>query len=284
MRTILVIAGSDSSGGAGIEADQKVIAAHGCYAMTATTALTVQNTQGVYGIHITPSDFVRRQIQACMDDIGADAVKIGMLASAETVEAVANTFHQYGISNSVVDPVMVSTSGSQLLHEDAVRSLRERLLPKTMLLTPNIPEARLLLQNAGKSVKEPESVDDMIDLAKSIEELGPTYVLLKGGHMPFNTDESVEGAEGKRYVADILVGPHGTTVMKTDFLESKNTHGTGCSLASAIASNLARGVDIIRAVKLACQFVEAGIKTSVQMGRGHGPINHFHSTYSLPFA
>ncbi|KAE8860463.1 hypothetical protein PTNB73_08073 [Pyrenophora teres f. teres] len=219
-KRILVIAGSDSSGGAGLEADQKVIAAHGCYAMTATTALTAQNTLGVQDIHHTPPEFVRKQIDAVCDDVGVDVVKTGMLASAETIEIVADALRRHNISTSIVDPVMVSTSGSQLLPETAVSTLIKLLLPLTTLLTPNLPEAKLLLQTTRTDVTEPQNVDDIVALAHRIRELGPKWVLLKGGHLP-----------------------------------------------------LTRGR----------VYIEAGIKTAVDIGSGNGPINHFHSVYMLPF-
>ncbi|GME58465.1 hypothetical protein GTA08_BOTSDO05853 [Neofusicoccum parvum] len=186
---ILVIAGSDSSGGAGLEADQKVIAAHGCYAMTATTALTAQNTQGVYDIHQTPSAFVRKQIDACIEDIGVDVVKTGMLASASTIEVVADALKKHNVPISVVDPVMVSTSGAQLLPEDAVDTLITQLLPLTTLLTPNLPEAQLILKRAGKAVGEPKSMDDIVSMAKAVQALGP-----KGRFLEYILDrEDVKG-------------------------------------------------------------------------------------------
>ncbi|KAF2729047.1 hypothetical protein EJ04DRAFT_503080 [Polyplosphaeria fusca] len=284
-KRILVIAGSDSSGGAGLEADQKVIAAHGCYAMTATTALTAQNTLGVQDIHETPPPFLRKQIDACIDDIGVDVVKTGMLASAAAIDVVAEAFQRHQVRMSVVDPVMVSTSGSQLLPEEAVETLIKTLLPLTTILTPNLPEGKLLLKTAGINFKEPENVDDIVDLAKAIQGLGPKYVLLKGGHLPLTKGRLVskEDAE-KDMVLNVLYGDGKPILMETTYLRSKNTHGTGCSLASAIACNLAVGMDISKAVDKANKYVEAGIKTSSDMGKGNGPINHFHSTYTLPFS
>ncbi|OCL03727.1 hypothetical protein AOQ84DRAFT_400479 [Glonium stellatum] len=280
-----VIAGSDSSGGAGLEADQKAIAAHSCYAMTATTALTAQNTQGVYGIHETPSEFVKKQIDACVEDIGVDVVKTGMLASASTIEVVAEAFQKHRVPLSVVDPVMVSTSGAQLLPENAIDTLCKHILPLTTILTPNLPEAKLLLKSSGKYFKEPEDVEDIIAIAKAIQKLGPKYVLLKGGHLPLTKNRLVSKEEADRnIVLNVLHGDGQTVLMETDYLNSKNTHGTGCSLASAIACNLARGTDMVRAVKMANYYVEAGIRSSEDLGRGSGPINHFHSTYTLPFA
>ncbi|OMP82669.1 putative hydroxymethylpyrimidine/phosphomethylpyrimidine kinase 2 [Diplodia seriata] len=291
-KRILVIAGSDSSGGAGLEADQKVIAAHGCYAMTATTALTAQNTQGVYDIHQTPSSFVRKQIDACIEDIGVDVVKTGMLASASTIEVVAEALKRHNVPVCIVDPVrlssqvMVSTSGAQLLPENAVEILIAQLLPVTTLLTPNLPEAQLILKSIGKSVGEPQSVDDIVAMAKAVRELGPKYVLLKGGHVPLTKDRVVPTGEADwQIVLNVLVGGAEDVIFETAYLKSKNTHGTGCSLASAaIASRLASGMTIEQAVKTANYYIEAGIRTSQDLGKGSGPINHFHSTYSLPFA
>ncbi|KAF2191036.1 hypothetical protein K469DRAFT_557529 [Zopfia rhizophila CBS 207.26] len=284
-RRILVIAGSDSSGGAGLEADQKVIAAHGCYAMTATTALTAQNTLGVYDIHHAPPSFLRKQIDACIEDIGVDVVKTGMLASADAIGIVADAFQRHNISVSVVDPVMVSTSGSQLLLECAVDNLISRLLPLTTVLTPNLPEAKLILKTAGVSFNEPENVEDIVNMAKAIQRLGPKYVLLKGGHLPLTKGRLVSKGEADHdVVLNVLYGDGNVTLIETTYLKSRNTHGTGCSLASAIACNLASGMDVIKAVKSANRYVEVGIKTSKDIGKGSGPINHFHSTYILPFA
>ncbi|OBT87822.1 hypothetical protein VE02_02131 [Pseudogymnoascus sp. 03VT05] len=282
---ILVIAGSDSSGGAGLEADQKVIAAHGCYAMTATAALTAQNTTGVFGIQVTPSEFVRKQIDACLDDIPVDVVKIGMLASAETVLVVADALRRHKVKNTVIDPVMVSTSGSHLLHEDAIKIMREQLLPLATILTPNVPEAMLLLSDAGIHAEAPTSVDDLVNIAKTVQSLGPKFVLLKGGHLPLQGNGVMASIESeKEMVVDVLYGDGAYIRIDSVYQESKNTHGTGCSLASAIASNIAKGFDINRAVKAACGYVEAGIRTASDMGTGNGPINHFHSLYTLPFS
>jgi len=284
-KRILVIAGSDSSGGAGLEADQKVIAAHGCYAMTATTALTAQNTKGVHDIHHTPPSFLKKQLDAVCDDIGVDVVKTGMLASAETIEIVADAFRRYNVTTSVVDPVMVSTSGSHLLPESAISTLIEKLLPLTTVLTPNLPEAELLLKIAGVEFETPQSVDDVVTMAQRIQRLGPQHVLLKGGHLPFTKGRRVSrGDEDKEIVLNVLVSSDDVTIMESEYLRSNNTHGTGCSLASAIACNLALGMCMAKAVDKANRYVEAGIKTSVALGKGSGPINHFHSTYTLPFS
>ena len=209
-----------------------MIAAHGCYAMTATTALTAQSTQGVFGIHHVPSDFVVRQIDACIDDIGVDVVKIGMLASASTVDSVAEALRKRGEIITVVDPVMVATSGAQLLPNEAVHNLRTNLLPLTTILTPNIPEARLLLRNAGIEPPGIRSLDDLVDIAKMVQSLGPRHVLVKGGHLPLTGDGRISKEEADRStIVDVLHDGQEATVYETAYVRSKNTHGTGCSLA-----------------------------------------------------
>ncbi|KAK6428791.1 trifunctional hydroxymethylpyrimidine kinase/phosphomethylpyrimidine kinase/thiaminase [Oleoguttula sp. CCFEE 5521] len=286
MKRILVIAGSDNSGGAGLEADQKVIAAHGCYAMTATTALTAQNTLGVQDIHITPTDFVLKQINACIDDIGVDVVKTGMLASASTVSIVARALREHKVPLSIVDPVMVSTSGSQLLPKAAVRVLCDELLPLTTILTPNVPEACLLLREAGLPAIDVQDLEGLKALAAAVHGLGPRYVLVKGGHLPLTAEYKVATSEcEKQIVANVLYAGHTSTIVELPYQDSRNTHGTGCSLASAIACNLAKSpADVEKAVRSACRYVDAAIRSSPNLGQGAGPLNHFHSMQILPFA
>ncbi|KAK1634733.1 phosphomethylpyrimidine kinase [Colletotrichum phormii] len=282
---VLVIAGSDCSGGAGLEADQKVIAAHGCYAMTATTALTAQNTTGVHDIHHVPQEFLLKQIDACIGDIGVDVVKTGMLASPATVETVVEALKRHKVPKVVVDPVMIATSGAELLPREAVAELLEGLLKLTTVLTPNIPEAKLILEDSGHDSIEVASVKDLEAMAKSVQALGPEWVLVKGGHAPFKEDLTVARSEGeKAVVVDVLYGHGEFWHVKSPYQSSTNTHGTGCSLASAIASNLAKGLGVPEAVKSACRYIEAGIKTAPGFGKGHGPLNHFHSIQTLPFA
>ncbi|KAK4570334.1 trifunctional hydroxymethylpyrimidine kinase/phosphomethylpyrimidine kinase/thiaminase [Recurvomyces mirabilis] len=279
MKRILVIAGSDSSGGAGLEADQKVIAAHGCYAMTATSALTAQNTQGVYGIHETPSEFVQKQVEACVDDIGVDAVKTG------TIAVVAEAFKKYDFKYTVVDPVMVATSGARLLPESAIKTMCDKLLPLTYLVTPNIPEANLILKKSGQPKIEVECLDGLKQLARAVHRLGPRHVLIKGGHLPLNAQRNTADSESeKKIIANVLYGKDVDEVIELAYQNSRNTHGTGCTLASAITCQLAMGNSIAKAVRLACKYVEAGIKDSINLGRGSGPLNHFHSLQILPFA
>ncbi|KAK3724139.1 trifunctional hydroxymethylpyrimidine kinase/phosphomethylpyrimidine kinase/thiaminase [Vermiconidia calcicola] len=285
MKLILVIAGTDSSGGAGLEADQKVIAAHGCYAMTAQAALTAQNTLGVNAIHEVPSDFVKQQIDACIEDIGVDVVKTGMLASASTISIVADALRKHKIALSVVDPVMVATTGAQLLPEEAVKTLCYELLRETYILTPNIPEANLILKEAGLPSVEVRDLDGLKELASAVHGLGPKYVLLKGGHIPLTLDHKVAKSDAdKKIVVNVLLGENVSEVIESQYQSSRNTHGTGCTLASAIACNLAQGATIVNSVRKACRYVDAGIRTSPNLGKGSGPLNHFHSLQILPFA
>ncbi|KAH9906280.1 Phosphomethylpyrimidine kinase-domain-containing protein [Xylariomycetidae sp. FL2044] len=282
---VLVIAGSDSSGGAGLEADQKVIAAHGCYAMTATAALTAQNTTGVDDIHYVPPEFTRKQIDAVFNDIRPDVVKTGMLASAATIEMLAQALDDHKVEKLILDPVMIATTGAQLLPTKAVDELRTLLLPRAFMVTPNIPEAELLLEGSAQQPMQIRSPSDLEEMAHRIQKLGPKWVLVKGGHTPFKKDGAVaKTAEEKEIVVDYLVGDGRVEKIETAYLASRNTHGTGCSLASAIASNLAKGSQPVEAVRAACRYVEAGIKTAPGYGKGNGPLNHFHSTYTLPFS
>lgn len=208
-----------------------------------------------------------------------------MLSSAETIDVIAETLPIYQIPFVVLDPVMVSTSGSQLLPEKAVKELRTKLLPFTTILTPNIPEAQLLLKDAGADAPEPVNLEELILLAKKVCSLGSKAVLLKGGHLALTKEyKKAQSAQEATTVVDVLFDGENVTLLETEYLVSKNTHGTGCSLASAIAANLAQGKDMARAVRSAVRFVEAGIKTSTDLGRGSGPINHFHSVYTMPFA
>ncbi|KAG5981799.1 hypothetical protein E4U55_002552 [Claviceps digitariae] len=273
----------------GLEADQKVLAAHGCYAMTATTALTAQNTTGVKAIHVIPADFVGEQIETCFEDVGVDVVKTGMLAAPATIEMVAKQVIKHSVSSLVVDPVMVSTSGAQLLPREAIHELSRHLLPLTTVLTPNIPEARLILSENGVAPSvydNPQSVADVENMARQIQSLGPKWVLVKGGHLPFRSDMTVARVEeDKHVVVDVLVGPDNQILcVESPYQMSTSTHGTGCSLASAITAGIAQGADIPSAVRSACRYIEAAIKTAPRLGRGNGPLNHFHSIQTLPFS
>ncbi|KEZ45319.1 hypothetical protein SAPIO_CDS2124 [Scedosporium apiospermum] len=258
--------------------------------MVATTALTAQDTTAVYDIHHVPSEFVAKQIEICLKDIGTDAVKIGMLASEKTTKAVAETLKSHDVKNIVLDPVMISTSGSQLLPDQAVKTLADTLLPQATVLTPNIPEAKLLAQviQDDAAPGDIESVEDIEKMAEKIRSLGPKWVLLKGGHLPLTKDLTIAqpGVEGKepRYVIDVLCGEGQIIRIQSDYQESQNTHGTGCTLASAIASNLSTQMDVPKAVHAACRYVQPAIATAPGYGKGHGPLNHFHSMFQLPFS
>jgi hydroxymethylpyrimidine/phosphomethylpyrimidine kinase len=254
---VLVIAGSDSGGGAGIQADLKACAAMDAYAMTAVTALTAQDTLGVHGVHPVPGAFIRQQIQLCLRDIGADAIKTGMLGDAATIDVVCDALAEAGEGIPLVaDPVMVAKGGSNLLAPDAVETMRRRLLPRATLLTPNIPEAEVL---SGLGIT---GLDRMRDAAAALLAQGAQAVLLKGGHL-----------EGAR-LFDLLATPDGEEVFESTRIDSRHTHGTGCTLASAIAAGLAQGMALRDAVARGRAFVQAAIRAAPGLGQGHGPLNH----------
>ena len=257
MASALTIAGSDSGGGAGIQADLKTFAALGVYGTSAVAALTAQNTVAVTGIHEVPAEFVVAQIDAVADDIAIDAVKTGMLASADIVEAVAETIARRTLPNLVVDPVMVAKSGDVLLTEPAVEAIRRSLLPLAAVLTPNRPEAERLL---GVSVT---NRDEAREAAKRLIDLGPRAVIVKGGHF----DEAD--------IVDLLYD--GTTFQEFRHprLQTRHTHGTGCTFAAAIAALLARGIELADAVHQAIEYVEGAIAHGLAIGAGHGPLDHF---------
>lgn len=264
-RRALTIAGSDPSGGAGIQADLKTFSALGCYGMSAIVAVVDENTVGVTGVHPVPVDFVTGQIRSCLDDIGADAIKIGMLHSAELIRAVRQTLDQYPeITNIVLDPVMVATSGDPLLETDAVATLREVLIPRARVITPNIPEAEIL---AGCKIN---SQDELPQFAKRLSEsCGGVSVLLKAGHL--RDDELI----------DIFYNAEtGQTLpLKSMRLATVNTHGTGCTLSSAFAAYLAKGFGLDEAAKAAKDYIAAAIEAGsrYKIGHGHGPVHHFHN-------
>ena len=255
--TALTIAGSDSGGGAGIQADLKTFAAHGVYGTSAITALTAQNTVGVSGVHVVPDDFVTAQIEAVVSDLGCDAVKTGMLANSTIVEAVAAAVESLELPNLVVDPVMVAKSGDHLLDEEAVHAVRWTLLRLARVVTPNIPEAEVL---AKMSIT---SVADMKEAARRIAMLKPAAVVIKGGHLA--------GPE----VIDILLEKGAFHEWVGPRIEGPNTHGTGCTFASAIAAHLAKGAPLTEAVPAAKAYVEGAIRHGIALGKGHRPLNHF---------
>ncbi len=256
---VLIIAGSDSGGGAGIQADIKTVTALGGFAMTAITALTAQNTEGVHGIHEVPTDFVVQQMRVVLSDIGADCIKIGMLHRAEIIDAVVSVLEEMAPGVPVVaDPVMIAKGGASLLAEAAQAALISRLLPVSTLITPNIPEAEVL---SGKAIL---NRDDMTVAAHALLAMGPGAVLLKGGHM--QDDETV---------ADLLLtGAGADEFFAAPRIKTPNTHGTGCTLASAIACGIAQGLSIPDAVIRARAYVREAIRTNPGFGHGHGPLNH----------
>lgn len=260
----LTIAGSDSSGGAGIQADLKTFAALGVYGASVITALTAQNTRGVAGIHAVPADFVAAQIDAVFSDLDVGAVKIGMVAQATTIDAIAAALSRWAPRYVVLDPVMVATSGDRLLAAEAVEALRKKLMPLASLITPNLPEAAALLDEpvaAGEAEIESQG--------RRLLALGCRAVLIKGGHG--------KGAES----IDYLVDSRTTIALAAPRLATSNTHGTGCSLSSAVAAGLAKGEDLERAVQSAKAWISAAIAAAdrFSVGHGHGPIHHFHKFY-----
>jgi hydroxymethylpyrimidine/phosphomethylpyrimidine kinase len=257
---VLIIAGSDSGGGAGIQADIKTVSALGGYAATAITALTAQNTQGVFAIHEVPPDFVARQMEVVLSDIGADCLKIGMLATVPVIEAVAEAIARYAPTVPlVVDPVMVARGGAALLAGNAAQALVDKLVGRATLITPNIPEAEVLL---GRKIPDRVAMDLA---ARDLLALGAKAVLLKGGHMEGGT------------VVDVLAGADGLTAFAAPRIHSRSTHGTGCTLASAIACGIAQGLGVAEAVVRARAYVRRAIETAPGLGSGHGPLNHLHT-------
>jgi hydroxymethylpyrimidine/phosphomethylpyrimidine kinase len=259
---VLTIAGSDSGGGAGIQADLKTIGANGCYGMSVITALTAQNTMGVSGIHPVPVDFVRQQMEAVLTDIGTDAVKIGMLFSPELIQCVADQLRRFKVKNIVVDPVMVATSGDKLLQDEAIEALKKYLIPLADIITPNLPEAEVLL---GRKIRTHEMLEQA---AVELAELGCSNILIKGGHL-----ESEE-SDDLLY----LGGDKRSVILHSWRVLTNNTHGTGCTLSSAIAAFLAGGKTVEEAVWLAKEYITGAIIKGADYvtGKGHGPVHHFY--------
>jgi hydroxymethylpyrimidine/phosphomethylpyrimidine kinase len=257
MRTALTIAGSDSGGGAGIQADLKTFAAHGVYGTSAITAVTAQNTRGVIAWEAVSTELVIAQIEAVASDIGADAVKTGMLANASVVEAVAAAVRRLALPRLVVDPVMIAKAGDRLLEQSAVEAICEKLLPLAHVVTPNIPEAEVL---SGMRIS---SLDDMRSAGRRILARGPQIVVMKGGHR--QGEESV----------DVVCTAEGGFELRSVRIDTVHTHGTGCTLAAAIAANLALGLDDREALTRAKAYVEGAIRHAPGIGGGHGPLDHF---------
>ena len=255
----LTIAGSDSGGGAGIQADLKTFAAFGVHGTSAITAITAQNTVTVSEIHEVPIRVIRAQIDAVVGDIGVQAAKTGMLASAEIIEAVASAIREHGISNLVVDPVMVAKGGARLLHSDAIASMYRYLLPLAAVVTPNIPEAEVLL---GRSLS---TLDDRRQAARDLVALGPRAAIVKGGH-----------SDGTQAL-DVYWDGSDLVELAGRRIDTKNTHGSGCVFSAAITAGLAKGQDPLAAVRAAKAFINSAIEHSLELGKGHGPVNPTHS-------
>lgn len=258
---VLIVAGSDSGGGAGIQADIKAVTALGGFAMTAITALTAQNSEGVFGIHDVPADFVGQQMEVVLKDLGADCVKIGMLHRPDIIETVVAVLDKYASGIPVVvDPVMIAKGGASLLEDAAMSALKRLMVPKAAVLTPNLPEAEALAGREGSSLEEAEA------LARALLDLGPDAVLLKGGHREGET------------VHDLLLSKSGgKDVFASARIETAHTHGTGCTLASSIATGLAQGLDLAATVSRGRDYVLEAIRTAPGYGNGHGPLNHGHT-------
>lgn len=258
----VTIAGSDSGGGAGIQADLKTFSALGVYGASVITALTAQNTRGVTGIHDVPAAFITAQIDAVFSDLTVDAVKIGMLSRPEAIEAVATGLDDHGLSTVVLDPVMIAASGDRLLVPEAVESLRSLLLPRAFLITPNLPEAAALLDEAPA-----QDLEAVRWQAERLRAMGPRAVLIKGGH-----------GEGPDSI-DVLLDEDGFLELSAPRVVTRNTHGTGCTLSSAIAAGLAKGMALRPAVEAAKDYLTRALSRSeeLEIGRGHGPVHHFHA-------
>mgnify|MGYP001162438559 FL=1 len=256
---VLIIAGSDSSGGAGIQADIKTVTALGSYAMTAITAITAQNTTGVKSIVPIPTKEIFNQITFTIKDIKPDAIKIGMLHSNKVIESVIRSLKIANIKNIVLDPVMVAKGGTKLIDDNAIKMLKDRLIKRVMLITPNIPEAEILTNTFIRSK------EDMIFAAHKLIEMGASNVLIKGGHLT------------SKIVQDIFVSKSDIKIFNNKRYKTKNTHGTGCTLSSAITTFLSCGKPIKKSCELGINYVNSGIRTNPKYGKGHGPINHLNS-------
>lgn len=255
MYKVLTIAGSDCSGGAGIQADIKTITANGMYAMSAITSLTAQNTTGVYGIFNSSAEFLSNQLDCIFTDIVPDAIKIGMVSEKELIKVIAEKLNEYGATNIVLDPVMVSTSGSKLLNDDAIEILTSKLMPLARLITPNLDEAKVLLAN------EINNVEDMKIGAKKLSEMFNCAVLIKGGHL----DDKA---------TDVLFDKREYFLFTSERVNTKNTHGTGCTLSSAIACGLAENLSLDNAIKKAKDYLTGALMYGLDLGKGNGPVNH----------
>ena len=260
MKHVLTIAGSDTCGGAGVQADLKTFSAQGTYGMSVITAVTVQNTQAVYDCQDIDPKIIRAQIDAIFNDIKVSAVKIGMVSQIDTINAIADKLEEYQPENVVVDPVMISKSGFDLMQPDAKETLIRRLLPLAYVVTPNLPEAEVI---TGMKI---DDLPSMEKAAKAIYAMGPKNVLIKGGHL---ADDAT----------DLLYDGKNILTLHSDRIPTKNTHGTGCTLSSCIAANLAKGKSVEEAVKTAKKYITTAIEHSLDIGKGVGPTNHFYELY-----
>ena len=260
MKRVLTIAGSDSCGGAGIQADLKTFSAHGLFGMSVITAVTAQNTQGVFGVQDISAELIQKQIEAIFDDIAVDAVKIGMVSITDTIKVIAKTLERYLVKNLVVDPVMVSKSGYHLLQPEAKEALIRYLLPMAKVVTPNIPEAEVI---TGMKIND---LEDMKSAAVQIYHMNSEYVLVKGGHL-----------EGE--AVDVLYDGKDFKYYHSPRIHTQNTHGTGCTLSSAIASNLAKDMSVAEAIEGAKAYITVAIEQSFSIGKGVGPTHHFYELY-----
>ncbi|QBD85235.1 bifunctional hydroxymethylpyrimidine kinase/phosphomethylpyrimidine kinase [Clostridium tetani] len=276
MKKALTIAGSDSSGGAGIQADIKTMSAHRVFGMSVITAVTAQNTQGVFAVQDIDKEIIIKQMDAIFTDIEVDAVKIGMVSKIETIEIIAEKLKEYKAKNVVVDPVMISKSGYNLLAPESKKALIEKLIPLADVITPNLPEAEEIIKTYKEEGKLKEDIEKILPIdnkekmekaAGIIMQMGPKNVLMKGGHL-----------EGE--AVDILYSKEKISYFSSQRIKTKNTHGTGCTLSSAIASNLALGYTLEESVKKAKDYIQIAIEHSLDIGKGVGPINHFYELYN----
>lgn len=276
MKKALTIAGSDSSGGAGIQADIKTMSAHRVFGMSVITAVTAQNTQGVFAVQDIDKEIIIKQMDAIFTDIEVNAVKIGMVSKIETIEIIAEKLKEYKAKNVVVDPVMISKSGYNLLAPESKKALIEKLIPLADVITPNLPEAEEIIKTYKEEGKLKEDIEKILPIdnkekmekaAGMIMQMGPKNVLMKGGHL-----------EGE--AVDILYSKEKISYFSSQRIKTKNTHGTGCTLSSAIASNLALGYTLEESVKKAKDYIQIAIEHSLDIGKGVGPINHFYELYN----
>jgi hydroxymethylpyrimidine/phosphomethylpyrimidine kinase len=263
----LTIAGSDSSGGAGIQADLKTFAAQGVYGCSVITAITAQNTMGVFDVYPLPPGIIKKQLEAVLSDIHPDGIKIGMLANSSIIHSVADTLRQFPKKPLVLDPVMAAKSGDLLLEREAVRSLREELFPLTCILTPNIPEAEYLIGNPI------QSAGNMREAARKLLEMGVASVLIKGGHA---VQQSPAQEKGGRLVVDLFYDGKEMREIKGPRIDTLHTHGTGCTLSSAIAAGLAKGLTPLEAILNARDYLTAGLQNAYPVGKGKSPLHHFY--------